>query len=77
MNNEKEINRLLEQGQSYFGRDEKIYIFKCKKCNKMDPVPSFIVNEHMGFLNFFNKKDSPKMDCPFCGGTSIPIITSE
>ena len=27
---EKEIERLLESAQSYFGKDEKIYIFKCK-----------------------------------------------
>ena len=73
MNEEKEIENLLKQAQSYFGKDEKIYIFKCKKCNKLDPVPSFIVNEHMGFLNFIKKKDSLKMQCPYCNGTMIPI----
>lgn len=77
MSEDKEIKRLLKQAQSYFGNDEKIYIFKCKKCYKLDPVPSFIVNEHLGFLKFINKKDSPKMDCPFCGGTMLPIFTPE
>ena len=53
MNKEdKEIKKLLKEAQDYFGKDEKIYIFKCKKCHKLDPVPSFVVNEHMGFLKF-------------------------
>lgn len=70
---EKEIERLLKSAQSYFGKDEKIYIFKCKKCNKLDPVPSFIIDEHMGFLKFIKKKGTPKMECPYCNGTMIPI----
>lgn len=70
---EKEIKRLLEHAQDYFGKDEKIYIFKCKKCHKLDPVPSFIIDEHMGFLKFIKKKDIPKMECPYCNGTMIPI----
>ena len=72
-NEEKEIKRLLESAQSYFGKDEKIYIFKCKKCHKLDPVPSFIIDEHMGFLKFIKKKDTPKMECPYCNSTMIPI----
>ncbi len=71
MNEEKEIKRLLKQAQSYFGKDEKIYIFKCVKCGKLDPVPSFIVNEQQGFLKFIGKKSAPKMDCPFCGSTML------
>ena len=71
MNEEKEIQRLLKQAQSYFGKDEKIFIFKCTKCNKLDPVPGFIVGEHQGFLKFIGKKSIPKMDCPYCGGTMI------
>ena len=51
----------------------KIYIFKCKKCHKLDPVPDFIVNECMGFLKFIKKKSTPKMDCPYCGSTMLPI----
>ena len=27
---EKEIKRLLNEAQDYFGKDEKIYILKCK-----------------------------------------------
>ncbi len=69
----KEIKRLLKQAQDYFGKDEKIYIFKCKKCHKLDPVPGFIVSEQMGFLRFIKKKDTPKMECPYCNGTMVPI----
>ena len=53
---EKEIKKILKEAQDYFGKDEKIYIFKCKKCHKLDPVPDFIVNECMGFLKFIKKK---------------------
>lgn len=28
MNEAKEIQRLLKQAQSYFGKDEQVYIFK-------------------------------------------------
>jgi len=69
----KEIERLLKQAQDYFGKDEKIYIFKCKKCHKLDPVPGFIVSEQLGFLKFIKKKDTPKMECPYCNGTMVPI----
>ncbi len=69
----KEIKRLLKQAQDYFGKDEKIYIFKCKKCHKLDPVPGFIVSEQMGFLRFIKKTDTPKMECPYCNGTMVPI----
>ena len=55
INEEKKIKKLLEQAQSYFGKDEKIYIFKCKKCHKLDPVPGFVIGEHMGFLKFIKK----------------------
>ena len=70
---EKEIEKLLKSTQSYFVKDEKIYIFKCKKCNKLNPVPSFIIDEHMGFLKFIKMKDTPKMECPYYNGTMIPI----
>ena len=73
INEEKKIKKLLEQAQSYFGKDEKIYIFKCKKCHKLDPVRGFVIGEHMGFLKFIKKKDTPKMKCPYCNGTMIPV----
>ena len=73
INEEKEIKKILKQAQSYFGKDEKIYIFKCKKCHKLDPVPGFVIGEHMGFLKFIKKKDTPKMECPYCNGTMITI----
>ena len=73
INEEKKIKKLLEQAQSYFGKDEKIYIFKCKKCHKLDPVPGFVIGEHMGFLKFIKKKDTPKMECTYCNGTMIPV----
>ena len=71
MSDEKEAQRLLKQAQQYFGPEEKIYIFKCTKCGKSDPVPSFIVEEQQGFLKFIGKKSKPKMDCPYCGKTRI------
>ena len=64
---EKEIKKILKEAQDYFGKDEKIYIFKCKRCHKLDTVPDFIINECMGFLKFIKKKNTPKMDCPYCG----------
>lgn len=70
---EKEVKRLLNEAQDYFGEDEKIYIFKCKKCHKLDPVPSFVINEQIGFLKFIKKESTPEMDCPYCGGTMLPL----
>ncbi len=69
----QEIERLLKNAQDYFGKDETIYIFKCKKCHKLDPVPGFIISEQLGFLKFIKKKDTPKMECPYCNGTMVPI----
>ncbi len=71
MNEEKEAQRLLKEAQSYFGKDEEIYIFKCTKCGRLDPVPGFIVSEQQGFLKFIGKKSKPKMDCPYCGHTML------
>ena len=74
MNTEvKEIKKILKEAQDYFGKDEKIYIFKCKKCHKLDPVPSFVVSEQMGFLKFIKRKSTLEMDCPYCGGTMLPL----
>lgn len=77
MNDDKEIKRLLLEAQSYFGKDETIYIFKCQNCGKLDPVPSFIVMEHIGFLSFIGKKRIPKMECPYCNGSMISIYNSK
>ena len=77
MNKEKQINDLINSAKNYFGDDEKIYIYECTKCHKLDPVPSFIVNEQLGLLKFMKKKASPNMDCPYCGETSVPIKTSD
>lgn len=77
MNNEdKEIKKLLKEAKDYFGKDEKIYIFKCKKCHKLDPVPSFVVNEHMEFLKFIKKESTSEMDCSYCGGTMFALDLS-
>ena len=51
MASEKQIQKVLNSGISYFGKDEVIYVYECKKYHKLDPVPSFIINEHLGFLN--------------------------
>lgn len=77
MANEKQIQKILNQGQSYFGKDEIIYVYECKKCHKLDPVPSFVVGEQLGFLKFIKAKKSFEMECPYCGGASFPIKTSE
>lgn len=70
----KQARKLLEDGKRYFGDEEKIYIFKCTKCKKMDPVPGFIVGEQMGFLKFLGKKKrTPEMECPYCNGKMIPV----
>ncbi len=44
MKDEKKIERLLKDAHNYFDKDEKICIFKCKKCHKLDSVPDFIVS---------------------------------
>ena len=56
---------------------EVIYVYECKKCHKLDPVPSFIINEHLGLLKFIKAKKSFEMECPYCGGPSFPIRTSK
>lgn len=57
MKNEKtEIKRILKSVKNYFGKDEKIYIFKCNKCSKLDPVTEFIVNEQIVFFNLLKRK---------------------
>lgn len=77
MNKENKINDLIKNAKNYFSNDEKIYIYECTKCHKLDPVPSFIVSEQLVLLKFMKKKASPNMDCPYCGETSIPIRTSD
>ena len=74
---EKQIQKILNQGISFFGKDEVIYVYECKKCHKLDPVPSFVINEHLEFLKFIIAKKSFEMECPYCGGPSFPIKTSE
>ena len=51
-------------------------LFKCPECGKLDPVPSFVVNEQLGFLKFINKKKSFEMECSYCGKPSFPIYES-
>ncbi len=73
MKDKKIIEDMLKSAQKYFGDDEKIYIYQCKKCKKYDPVPGFVVSEQLGFLKFSKQKVSPEMECPYCGGKSFPI----
>lgn len=73
MDEKIKIEKLMKDAQSYFGKDEKIYIFKCKNCNRLDPVPSFIYNEQLGFLKFIKKKSPVTMECPYCNGTMLEI----
>lgn len=73
MEDKKIIEDMIKYAKNYFGDDEKIYIYKCKKCKKYDPVPGFVVNEQLGFLKFSKQKISYEMECPYCGGKSFPI----
>ena len=65
--------KILKEAQDYFDKDEKIYIFKCKKCHKLDPALRFVVNEKMVFLKFIKRKSNAETDCPYCGGTMLPL----
>ena len=60
MKDKKIINNMLIEAQNYFGEDEKIYIFQCKKCKKYDPVPGFIVTEQISFFKIFKAKNHPR-----------------
>ena len=56
---------------------KKIYIFKCNKCHKMNPVSGFLVGEQICFLKFVKKKHIPKFVRPFCDATTYPIDISK
>ena len=43
------------------------------KISQLGSAPVVIIGEHLGFLNFIKKKSIPKMECPYCGGTMLPI----
>lgn len=73
MTTKKEYLKVLKDGQNYFGNDEKIYVYECTKCHKLDPVPGFVVCEQLGFLKFIKSKKSFEMECPYCGKPSFPI----
>lgn len=59
--------------QSYFGKNTKVFIFKCSKCGFEDPVPIWILSECGAFPLFGKKvpKKSFKMTCPKCGKDSM------
>lgn len=70
----KQTEKMLKEARNYFGDEEPIYIFKCTRCKKMDPVPGFVVGEQMGFLKFLGKrKRTVTMECPYCNGKMLPI----
>ncbi len=57
----------------YFGKDTKVFIFKCSKCGFEDPVPAWLLDE-FGAFSLFNKKvpkKNFKMTCPKCGKDSM------
>lgn len=59
--------------QDYFGKDTKVFIFKCSKCGFEDPVPNWLLDE-FGAFSLFNKKTPKKnfkMTCPKCGKLSM------
>ena len=43
------------------------------KISQLGSAPGDIIGEHLGFLNFIKKKSTLKMECPYCGGTMLPI----
>ena len=45
MDDKKEIKKFYEHVKDYFGDEEDIFIYKCKKCKKLDPIPRFDVGE--------------------------------
>ena len=56
--------------QRYFGKNTKIFIFKCTKCKFEDPVPDWLLDE-CGGLNRKTPKKKFKMTCPQCGRDSM------
>ena len=59
--------------QRNFGKNTKIFIFKCTKCKFEDPVPDWLLDECGGFslLNKKTPKKNFKMTCPQCGRDSM------
>ena len=43
------------------------------KISQLGSAQGVIIGEHLGFLNFIKKKSTPKMECPYCGSTILPI----
>ena len=43
------------------------------KISQLGSDSGVIIGEHLGFLNFIKKRSTPKMECPYCGGTMLPI----
>ena len=43
------------------------------KISQLGSAQGVIIGEHLGFLNFIKKRSTPKMECPYCGGTMLPI----
>lgn len=39
----------INNWQRYFGKNTKIFIFKCTKCKFEDPVPYWLLDECGGF----------------------------
>ena len=43
------------------------------KISQLGSDSGVIIGEHLGFLNFIKKRSTPKMECPYCDGTMLPI----
>ena len=63
----------INNRQRNFGKNTKIFIFKCTKCKFEDPVPDWLLDECGGFslLNRKTPKKNFKMTCPQCGRDSM------
>ena len=57
------MKSLLDILENDIDKDKVIYIYECKKYHKLDSIPSFIINEHLGFLKFIKAKKSFEMEC--------------
>ena len=49
----------INNRQRNFGKNTKIFIFKCTKCKFEDPVPDWLLDECGGF-SLLNKKTPKK-----------------
>ena len=66
--------RVDSYGEPVYETTETFTICKCKKCGFQEPVPDFALAESVDIQKFMKKKECiPKLDCPKCNKTMIPV----